>query len=148
MDVEKLKQTLASVNARTMAAKLRLVMPEIELKVQQGVSHEDIVAALKEGGLEVSLEAFRKTLYRARAKHRTAELRTAAKPAIPQNADGNPSGMGEAWMEEPAAPEQDANASRTVSFDDAIDPRKREALASSYLDRRPPIIGKKRNTQE
>ncbi|XDJ36620.1 MAG: hypothetical protein V3Q69_13870 (plasmid) [Burkholderia sp.] len=72
MDADKLKAAIAKLTGSTVAAKLRQVMPEIDEKVEQGVQHEDIVAALREGGIEVNIETFRKNLYRYRAKLRAA----------------------------------------------------------------------------
>jgi len=70
VDENKLKRAINEVTGGTKAAKLRRVMPEIEEKLEQGVRHEEIVAALHTGGLDVTLETFRKTLYRYRAQRK------------------------------------------------------------------------------
>ncbi len=72
VNADKLKTAISKLTGSTAAAKLRQVMPEIDEKIEQGVRHEEIVAALHEGGIEVNLEIFRKNLYRYRAKLRTA----------------------------------------------------------------------------
>lgn len=44
-------------------------MPDILAKIEEGVSHEEIVRALnEEGGLNLNFNTFRSYLYRYRAK--------------------------------------------------------------------------------
>jgi hypothetical protein len=126
VDVDKLKATIGRLTGSTAAARLRQVMPEIDQKVTEGVRHEQILAALREEGIDVSLETFRKNLYRYRAKLRAA----AGAPAA--------SGVQDAASEPAAA---------AVSFEEALDPRKRDEIAESYLNRRKPLIGAKRRSQ-
>jgi signal transduction histidine kinase len=70
VDPDKLRQTIARVVGGSVAAQLRQIMPDIELKLAQGVRHEEIVQALQDEGVPVTLESFRKILYRYRAKVR------------------------------------------------------------------------------
>lgn len=49
--------------------KLWLAMPAIEQKLSEGVEHKKMVEALRDGGLDVSLDTFRNLLYRYRRKH-------------------------------------------------------------------------------
>jgi len=48
-------------------------MPEIDLKVREGVSHEDIVATMYASGVDINLHTFRSALYRYRKQQRDAE---------------------------------------------------------------------------
>ncbi|RBG50927.1 hypothetical protein BRM42_22065 [Xanthomonas oryzae pv. oryzae] len=143
VDVNKLKQSITELTGGTKAAKLRRVMPEIEEKLDQGVRHEEIVAALHAGGLEVTLETFRKTLYRYRAQRASGTKETPPKAVRATTADGNPQVRADAPTE---ADDTAGDAPTPTSFDDALDRRKRDQVGESYLTRRKPIIGKKRTT--
>ncbi|MCT8308714.1 hypothetical protein NYQ51_16960 [Xanthomonas translucens pv. translucens] len=145
VDVNKLKQSLTELTGGTKAAKLRRVMPEIEEKLDQGVRHEEIVAALAAGGLDVTLETFRKTLYRYRAQHAGGAKQTPPKAIRATRADGNPQAPADAPQEDSTADAAE-DAAPTTSFDDAIDRIKRDEVGESYMTRRKPIIGKKRTT--
>ncbi|CAZ15869.1 hypothetical protein XACN24_15835 (plasmid) [Xanthomonas albilineans] len=145
VDVDKLKQQITDLTGGTKAAKLRRVMPEIEEKLDQGVRHEEIVAALAAGGLDVTLETFRKTLYRHRAQKARDARQTPPKTArTTTRADGNPQVRVKA--QEDSTDDDAPDDATTPSFDDALDRRKRDEVGESYMTRRKPIIGKKSNT--
>ncbi|WP_017162192.1 hypothetical protein ACE15N_22975 (plasmid) [Xanthomonas campestris pv. passiflorae] len=146
VDVNKLKQSITELTGGTKAAKLRRVMPEIEEKLDQGVRHEEIVAALHAGGLDVTLETFRKTLYRYRAQRAGGTMKTPPKVVRATTADGNPQVRADAPTEDLTADDAAGDAPTSTSFDDALDRRKRDQVGESYLTRRKPIIGKKRTT--
>ncbi|KHL55230.1 hypothetical protein LN565_14935 [Xanthomonas euvesicatoria pv. euvesicatoria] len=146
VDVNKLKQSITELTGGTKAAKLRRVMPEIEEKLDQGVRHEEIVAALHAGGLDVTLETFRKTLYRYRAQRAGGTKETPPKAVRATTADGNSLARTYAPQEDLTADEAADETPTSTSFDDALDRRKRDQVGESYLTRRKPIIGKKRTT--
>ena len=70
---EDLKMAILSLPGKTLAAKLRQLMPDIDRRVREGVGHEEIVEALNQHGLDVKLETFRKYLYRFRKKTKGTE---------------------------------------------------------------------------
>lgn len=70
MDRPDPKSALEGVQGKTLAARLRPLWPEIEARLKLGISHESVVAALKEAGIDVTLETFRKNLYRARKERK------------------------------------------------------------------------------
>ena len=56
MDVsDLLKSKINSLTVKSKSAKLKSIMPEIDRKVSEGVSHEAIIAALAEEGFIVSM---------------------------------------------------------------------------------------------
>lgn len=61
-----LKAAIAATPEKSLAAKLRKLMPDIERQLRGGASHEAIVEALKKGGITLSLITFRTNLYRWR----------------------------------------------------------------------------------
>ena len=65
--VEKLK-ALSSSDQRPASARMRDYMDWIENALAQGVRRADIVAALNEGGIAITLKNFEQTLYRERRK--------------------------------------------------------------------------------
>lgn len=67
------KSVLEGVQGTTLAARLRPLWPDIEARLKSGVSHESVVAALKEAGIDVTLETFRKNLYRTRKERKNSE---------------------------------------------------------------------------
>jgi len=69
---EELKAIIEAIPGKTLAAKLRRVMPEIDRRVREGVMHEEIVKALNEHGFDLNLNTFRSYLYRYRRKLKDA----------------------------------------------------------------------------
>jgi hypothetical protein len=80
---EELKAIIEAIPGKTLAAKLRRVMPEIDRRVREGVMHEEIVQALNEHGFDLNLNTFRSYLYRYRRK-----LKEAAESPTPAKAPG------------------------------------------------------------
>jgi pyruvate/2-oxoglutarate dehydrogenase complex dihydrolipoamide acyltransferase (E2) component len=82
-DTEELRARLAGIPARTLAAKLRVLMPVIVSRIDAGVRHREILAVLNENGgvgKEVTLRTLQCYLYRYRKAQRGASPR-AATPA-------------------------------------------------------------------
>lgn len=136
---KELKEVIAGIPGTTLAAKLRPLWADIERRISEGVTHEAIVQALNENGFNLSLETFRKNLYRNRArvqKNGTAPEPINREPKPVVVADGN-SQLAEAEQEE-------EDATGTPSLEDILDPRKRDKLGESYLNRKKPILKKTR----
>lgn len=144
-----LKAVVASLQSTpTTSMQVRSVLPEILEKIQQGVSHEVIVESLKGAGIEISLSAFRSILYRYRRKNQEAESAQAQpKPSV--EADGHPSTVSpvrSTVVEQCEAKPQGSSplAMPKLSFEDALDRHKRQAIGEYYASKRPPIFGKKK----
>lgn len=69
-----LKASVSTLQARTKAARLRALMPVIEAKVREGVSHAEIIAVLNEQGLAVNEMTYHTYLKRHRRKQAATSL--------------------------------------------------------------------------
>lgn len=130
-----LKALIESIPGRTVAARLRRIMPEIDRRIREGVQHDEIIETLNAHGFDLNLNTFRSNLYRYRKKVRVEqsaspapELASAATPLPTQN----------------SAPEPDIPVTSPPSLDDVLDARKRDEFGESYLVRRRPLLGNKR----
>lgn len=65
-DLAKMKKALEQLPIGKKAAQLRLVMPEVEKRLQEGVSYQAIVEALSASGLALTVPTFKTYLYRWR----------------------------------------------------------------------------------
>ena len=77
-DTEELTALIEAIPARTLAAKLRALMPVIERRIQAGVRHGEIVDVLNKSGAlpnQLKLEALRSYLKRYRKAQRGETLR-------------------------------------------------------------------------
>jgi hypothetical protein len=139
VDTDRLRASISKLEGSTVAAKLRQVMPEIDRKVHDGVRHEDIVATLNAEGIDISLETFRKNLYRYRAKLRKADGKTRL-AHLPNQMSGN------ALFEEETGLNETADHGGNAEFDAALDPKKRDQIGEEYLAWRRPLIGSKKRS--
>ena len=118
---EDLKTAILSLPGKTLAAKLRQLMPDIDRRVREGVGHEEIVETLNQHGLDVKLETFRKYLYRYRKK--TKGDATASAPVEKQGATTrtttatNPVGKPEIPTVRPISNKGELAKAREVDFD-------------------------------
>jgi len=79
-DTEELRALLEGIPARTLAAKLRALMPVIESRIEAGVRHHEIVAVLNQNGgftRKVTPKTLQCYLYRYRKAQRGASPRGA-----------------------------------------------------------------------
>lgn len=125
---EDLRTRINALSGRTTAAKLRAIMEDIDRKVREGVSHEDIVQTLRESGLEISLATFRGNLYRYRRS-------LASESAKSQ--DQKPGFEHEVTF-------QTIHVPPNVDFESALDPRQRAVTIRKYTEKPPQILGKRR----
>jgi hypothetical protein len=65
-----LVKKIKSLKPNGTKSELRKLLPEIDLKVQEGVSHEDILATLYSAGIDINIHTFRSALYRYRKETR------------------------------------------------------------------------------
>jgi hypothetical protein len=125
---ELIKSRIKALGVSSKAARLKSLMPEIDRKVSEGVRHEDIVHALADEGLTVSLPTFRKNLYRYRKVPRALEPE-------PEKVEGIVAVLNNPQITPPLISDGD--------FEAALDPRSRDKLADQYLTRRKPIMRNK-----
>jgi hypothetical protein len=151
-DLPALKEQIASFTGKTLASQLRILMPDIDSRVREGVDHETIVEGLTKAGLPISLNTFRVYLYRYRSKARASKAETFVEraPSQPeQNTDRN-------TVTDPK-PIKDDNPSSNLpemepdtapldnlSLADLLDAKKSDAYIDQYMNRRPPLLGRNR----
>lgn len=68
-----LKTVIEDIPGKTIAAKLRRLMPEIDKRVREGIQHVEIIEALNANGFNLNLNTFRSYLYRYRKKVQASE---------------------------------------------------------------------------
>jgi hypothetical protein len=68
VDNRKFKQTLAEMQPQSKAARVRQLLPLIEQKIKEGVSMRAILEVLNEGGMDLTENTLKSSLYRARKK--------------------------------------------------------------------------------
>lgn len=118
---EDIKTAILGLPGRTLAAKLRQLMPDIDRRVREGVGHEEIVETLNRHGIEVKLETFRKYLYRYRKKAKSTEAALA--PTEKQGASTRPTtapvtgGKPDISPAPPISNKGDLAKARAVDFD-------------------------------
>ena len=82
--------SLHGLAPKAKARRFRALLPVIEAKIQAGVSHADIMRALKEQGLALLENTYFTYLRRYRGKQSTAERRGAQAAALPAAAESLP----------------------------------------------------------
>lgn len=165
-DRDALKELIKSIPGKTLAAKLRTVMPEIDARVRSGVQHQEIIETLNEQGFDINLNTFRSYLYRYRKKvnQGKAEKVDCTNQNTEVNADTekmdctnhNESGLHKPETEPPTeANNTDGNLSvedggnggnqkaETTEFNDLLDGQKRDAFSEKYMNMRKPISHKR-----
>ena len=152
-DLPSLKDQIASFTGKTLASQLRVLMPDIDSRVREGVDHETIVEGLTKAGLTISLNTFRVYLYRYRLKARASKIEPLVEivPSEPEpNTDRNtvtdPKPMAD---DNPPSdlPETEPNtvAVDSLSLADLLDAKKSDAYIDQYMNRRPLLLGRDRS---
>jgi hypothetical protein len=116
-----LKSLIDAIPGRTVAAKLRRIMPDIDRRVREGIQHEEIIDTLNANGFDLNLNTFRSYLYRYRKTLQAAEG-TASSSRVPLAPDASPA--------------------ESPSLDDVLDPIRRETIGAQYLGRTRPLFQK------
>ncbi len=125
-----LKSLIDAIPGRTVAAKLRRIMPDIDRRVREGIQHEEIIDTLNANGFALNLNTFRSYLYRYR---RAVQDDGQAVPAAHTVLDVS--------LPAPAA-DPASRADISPSLDDLFDPIRRDALGEKYLGRTRPLFQK------
>jgi hypothetical protein len=134
-----------SVTPGRLSARLRPLMPEIDRLVRGGVTHDEVVEGLREKGIEVSRETFRKNLYRYRRK--AVALATAPEtlqPKADQVVDDVVTRV--PAPPPPAQPAIQPRPSGPLSLEELMDPKKRDAFADQYLTSPRRRLGEKKES--
>jgi hypothetical protein len=151
-DLPALKDQIASFTGKTLASQLRVLMPDIDSRVREGVDHETIVEGLTKAGLPISLNTFRVYLYRYRLKARASKIeplveivRSEPEPNTDRNTITDPKPMAD---DNPPSdlPETEPNtvAVDSLSLADLLDAKKSDAYIDRYMNRRPRLLGRNR----
>jgi hypothetical protein len=151
-DLPALKDQIASFTGKTLASQLRVLMPDIDSRVREGVDHETIVEGLTKAGLPISLNTFRVYLYRYRLKARASKIeplveivRSEPEPNTDRNIVTDPKPMAD---DNPPSdlPETEPNtvAVDSLSLADLLDAKKSDAYIDQYMNRRPRLLGRNR----
>jgi hypothetical protein len=151
-DLPALKDQIASFTGKTLASQLRVLMPDIDSRVREGVDHETIVEGLTKAGLPISLNTFRVYLYRYRLKARASKVeplveivRSEPEPNTDRNTVTDPKPMAD---DNPPSdlPETEPNtvAVDSLSLADLLDAKKSDAYIDQYMNRRPRLLGRNR----
>ncbi len=131
-DVERLRSAVEKVKPRSKMARLRQIMPELERKEREGACAADLVAALAEAGLEMSVGTFWKYRSRWRAEaRRPAQTRDMAEAGSSQPHDTVEPALSPSAnliVDEQAQPDYE----RTRAM---LDPKKREEFAAQFIER-------------
>lgn len=139
-----IKGLIDSIPGKTLAAKLRSIMPEIDKRVREGVQHEEIIETLNASGFDLNLNTFRSNLYRYRRKLR-GEPESPVKVRPVQNANGNLQTEPPVSVDE--SPE-DETVSASEKLDELFSAQKRGDLGDKYINQSRPILGKNRSPKE
>jgi hypothetical protein len=117
-----LKSLIDAIPGRTVAAKLRRIMPDIDRRVREGIQHEEIIDTLNANGFDLNLNTFRSYLYRYRKTLQAAEGTASPSRVAPAPVATSPA--------------------ESPSLDDVLDPIRREAIGAQYLGRTRPLFQK------
>lgn len=128
-----LKELVASVSSRTLAARLRAVMPEVDQRVRDGVRYDEIIAVLNANGFVLNRNTFRSYLYRYRKKavgdvgRPPAQAPLAVTVAAPLS---NP----------PVREPGNAPSRECSDLESVLDRARRNEIGEEYLARQRPIL--------
>lgn len=135
---EAIKQLIEGIPGKTLAAKLRTIMPEIDRRIREGVQHDEILAALNQNGFDLNLNTFRSNLYRYRKKMRSEPK----SPAKETDANGNLQQTAPVSVDESQAKE---NLSNTEQLEQIFSDENRGGLGDKYLKKQSQLFGKNRS---
>lgn len=149
--MNELIEGIRALSVRTKSGRLRALMPLIEDRLADGVRQQDIITALREGGIDLTPGTFKSYLHRHRVKqrnHPTSPPQLKSEPPRSQqdrphtdlsvNADRTPS----------VAVGLDAESTYLIpnqlTLADILDKKSSDALTDQYMNRRRPLIGRNR----
>lgn len=134
VDVERLREAVKRVRARSKMALLRQILPELELKEREGATAADLVAAMSEAGLRMSIGTFWKYRSRLRAEgRRGSKVRSEASEGSKSTALERSSAASSNDMVN-GAPSDDYE--RTAAM---LDRKKRDEFATQFMEAEKPL---------
>lgn len=125
-----------SSKSRRLASEIRSRLPWIREHLASGYTHDQMVRALAEVGVEISRGTLRKYLYR---EAKADGLRQAMGLAVPLQITPAQSKTLQQVAPTASPPPLPKAAANPPSFEDAMDPAKRAARAAKYLQPKPLI---------
>lgn len=145
-EMNELIESIRALSARTKAGSLRALMPVIEDRLAAGVAQQDIVTALREGGIDLTLGTFKSYLHRHRAKLRQQSSSLLVAKPEPAHSNVGPLINAHAPIveisEQLGSPE---SISVEPTLTDILDARKSDILADQYINRRPSLFRRNRS---
>jgi len=139
-----LKAGVTTLEAATVAARVRPLLPDIDQQIRAGVRRETIVEYLRARGLEVTLENLKKILSRYRRQLRDQVVEHPSDP--PPTADGVSKAPATPPPDRLEQPVSQTPAAPTSTFEDMMDPKKRDAFADQFMTPKPLRLGQKKES--
>jgi len=144
--MDRMLEGLRNLTIRTKSGRLRTLMPVIEERLAAGVSQQDIVNVLREGGIDLTLGTFKSYLHRHRAKLRD-------RPTNPDAANSVSPRLARGLLTDadtpPGGVDVDAGSSDSLAeqltLEDLFDAKKSDAFTDQYMKLRRPLFGRNRN---
>ncbi|MBV9576937.1 MAG: hypothetical protein JO149_09975 [Gammaproteobacteria bacterium] len=127
-ELEKLEAALENIPSNKVTAKLKKLMPIIDRRIHEGISHQEIIETLRANGLDINPYTFRTTLY----AYRKSLQKNSSKQTKADNK----------MVVENIRPDKEPTTS-SLTTNDMLDPKKRDALGEIYLNRKPSIFKRK-----
>lgn len=139
--MNELIESIQGLSARTKVGRLRALMPVIEDRLAAGVAQQDIVTALRDGGIDLTLGTFKSYLHRHRAKLRRQS--SSSIPAKPEPAQSDTGPLIDAHapiaeISEGLGSPEPISVEPTLT--DILDARKSDTFADQYMNRRPSLF--------
>jgi hypothetical protein len=144
--MDQMMEGLWNLTVRTKSGRLRALMPVIEERLAAGVAQQDIVVALREAGIDLTLGTFKSYLHRHRAKLRDRpSSQSPANSAPSQLATSLPTDADTSLAGADVEPESSDSLAEQLTLADVLDARKSDARADQYMNRRRPLFGRNRS---
>jgi hypothetical protein len=145
---------LRNLTVRTKAGQMRALMPVIEERLTAGVAQQDIVSALRESGIDMTLGTFKSYLHRHRVKTRSQLSSSSQIKSEPVPSEPNPSKTTAPVDTDPVPIPEDALDAESIdgvtenwSLAEMLDRKEGsayEAHLDRYMNRRRPLFGRNR----
>jgi len=127
-EIEKLTSLIKKIPSKRVGGKLNKLLPVIDQRIREGVSHEEIVKTLNENDFSINLHTFRSSLYRYRNSLHLNKKKS--NPSVPNSN-----------LETDVLCDSSNNTSnQEFTFEDMLDAKKRDALGEKYVHRKRPIF--------
>lgn len=137
-----IERALSELNAKTLAGKLRAMMPTIIAQTEAGIKQPDIIAALNAGGLDINLNTLRVYIHRYRKKTATKSSAGAVAPEEQGSVGANQSAGASVGIPEPTTAEEvEPAAVEADKNGPAFDTRRLKSVGDKYTTKAPALFG-------